>query len=66
MTYDVTKDFGGILNVCLGLSGEVGEFNDMIKNGFSMRKSLILLMQRKKPAISCGTWQCFASRLDGI
>lgn len=24
-------DFGGILNACLGLSGEVGEFNDMIK-----------------------------------
>lgn len=24
-------DVGGILNACLGLSGEVGEFNDMIK-----------------------------------
>ena len=24
-------DFGGILNACLGLSGEAGEFNDMIK-----------------------------------
>ena len=24
-------DLGGILNACLGLSGEVGEFNDMIK-----------------------------------
>ena len=24
-------DFGGILNACLGLSGEVGETNDMIK-----------------------------------
>lgn len=24
-------DIGGILNACLGLSGEVGEFNDMIK-----------------------------------
>lgn len=24
-------DFGGILNACLGLSGEIGEFNDMIK-----------------------------------
>lgn len=28
---DVSKDIGGILNACLGLSGEVGEFNDMIK-----------------------------------
>lgn len=25
------KDFGGVINACLGLSGEVGEFNDMIK-----------------------------------
>ncbi len=24
-------DLGGIFNACLGLSGEVGEFNDMIK-----------------------------------
>lgn len=24
-------DIGGIFNACLGLSGEVGEFNDMIK-----------------------------------
>lgn len=26
-----TEDLGGILNACLGLSGEVGEFNDMVK-----------------------------------
>ena len=25
------NDLGGVLNACLGLSGEVGEFNDMIK-----------------------------------
>ena len=25
------KDFGGVINACLGLSGEVGEFNDMVK-----------------------------------
>lgn len=24
-------DLGGIFNACLGLSGEVGEFNDMVK-----------------------------------
>ena len=24
-------DIGGVLNACLGLSGEVGEFNDMVK-----------------------------------
>lgn len=28
---EMTKDLGGIFNACLGLSGEVGEFNDMIK-----------------------------------
>lgn len=28
---DPTIDIGGILNGCLGLSGEVGEFNDMVK-----------------------------------
>lgn len=25
------EDFGGIINACLGLSGEVGELNDLIK-----------------------------------
>lgn len=25
------RDIGGIVNACLGLSGEVGEFNDMVK-----------------------------------
>ena len=28
---DPEVDMGGILNGCLGLSGEVGEFNDMVK-----------------------------------
>ena len=28
---EMTKDLGGIFNACLGLSGEVGELNDMIK-----------------------------------
>ena len=29
--HNLEIDTGGILNGCLGLSGEVGEFNDMIK-----------------------------------
>ena len=29
--HNLEIDMGGILNGCLGLSGEVGEFNDMIK-----------------------------------
>lgn len=33
-------DFGGILNACLGLSGEVGEFNDMIKKWVFHEKEL--------------------------
>lgn len=27
----ITKDLGGVFNACLGLAGEVGELNDMIK-----------------------------------
>ena len=37
---DVSKDIGGILNACLGLSGEVGEFNDMIKKWVFHEKPL--------------------------
>ena len=34
------KDLGGIVDACLGLSGEVGEFNDMIKKWIFHEKSL--------------------------
>lgn len=33
-------DVGGILNACLGLSGEVGEFNDIIKKWIFHEKEL--------------------------
>ena len=33
-------DLGGIFNSCLGLSGEVGEFNDMIKKWIFHEKQL--------------------------
>lgn len=33
-------DAGGILNACLGLSGEVGEFNDIIKKWIFHEKEL--------------------------
>ena len=39
-------DAGGILNACLGLSGEVGEFNDMIKKWIFHEKDLDELNQR--------------------
>lgn len=28
---NMTSDIGGVLNACLGLSGEVGELNDLVK-----------------------------------
>ena len=34
------KDIGGVFNACLGLSGEVGEFNDMIKKWVFHEKPL--------------------------
>lgn len=33
-------DYGGIMNSCLGLSGEVGELNDMIKKWIFHEKPL--------------------------
>lgn len=33
-------DIGGVINGCLGLSGEVGEFNDMIKKWIFHEKPL--------------------------
>nr|DAT24823.1 MAG TPA: NTP-PPase-like protein [Bacteriophage sp.] len=33
-------DFGGIFNACLGLSGEVGELNDMLKKWIFHEKQL--------------------------
>ena len=37
---DPRTDVGGILNGCLGLSGEVGEFNDMVKKWIFHEKPL--------------------------
>ena len=42
------KDFGGILNTCLGLSGEVGEFNDMIKKWVFHEKDLDIEHAKKE------------------
>lgn len=34
------RDLGGVLNACLGLAGEVGELNDMIKKWVFHEKEL--------------------------
>lgn len=38
--YPWDDDIGGILNGCLGLSGEVGEFNDMVKKWIFHEKDM--------------------------
>lgn len=37
---NIEYDVGGIFNACLGLSGEVGEFNDIIKKWVFHEKEL--------------------------
>ena len=46
-------DFGGILNACLGLSGEVGEFNDMIKKWIFHEKELDVEHAKKEAGDIC-------------
>lgn len=41
-------DYGGILNGCLGLSGEVGEFNDMIKKWIFHEKDINIEHAKKE------------------
>ena len=41
-------DLGGIFNACLGLSGEVGEFNDMIKKWIFHEKELDMEHAKKE------------------
>ena len=51
---DIRKaDFGGILNACLGLSGEVGEFNDMIKKWIFHEKELDIEHAKKEAGDIC-------------
>jgi NTP pyrophosphatase (non-canonical NTP hydrolase) len=43
-----TVDIGGILNASLGLSGEVGEFNDMVKKWVFHEKPIDIVHARKE------------------
>lgn len=60
------EEIGEVLNACLGLSGEVGEFNDMIKKWIFHEKDLDLEHLKKE----CGDimWyiamMCHAFRWD--
>ena len=46
-------DLGGIFNACLGLSGEVGEFNDMIKKWIFHEKQLDINHAKKETGDIC-------------
>lgn len=63
-------DIGGIFNACLGLSGEVGEFNDMVKKWVFHEKELDIDHAKKELgdiawylAIAC---ESFGWNLDEI
>ena len=63
-------DLGGILNACLGLSGEVGEFNDMIKKWIFHEKELDVEHAKKEAGDICWyiamLWESFGWNLDEI
>lgn len=46
-------DLGGIFNACLGLSGEVGEFNDIIKKWIFHEKQLNIDHAKKEAGDIC-------------
>ena len=46
--YKPIADIGGLFNGCLGLSGEVGEFNDMIKKWIFHEKPLDIEHAKKE------------------
>ena len=50
---DGDASIGGILNACLGLSGEVGEFNDMIKKWIFHEKDLDVEHAKKEAGDIC-------------
>ena len=47
-------DLGGLINGLFGLSGESGEFIDMIKNGFFTRRNWTRITQKRNWATLCG------------
>ena len=46
-------DLGGIFNACLGLSGEVGEFNDMVKKWVFHEQELDIDHAKKEAGDIC-------------
>lgn len=51
--YERHLDIGGIFNACLGLSGEVGEFNDMVKKWVFHEKELDINHAKKEAGDIC-------------
>ena len=47
------EDLGGIINACLGLSGEVGELNDMVKKWIFHEGNLDLIHLKKELCDVC-------------
>lgn len=47
------EDLGGIINACLGLSGEVGELNDMVKKWIFHEGDLDLIHLKKELGDVC-------------
>lgn len=45
---ETTVDMGGIFDACLGLSGEVGELNDMIKKWVFHEKPIDIMHAKKE------------------
>lgn len=56
------KDPGGLLNGCLGLSGEAGELNDLVKKWIFHKKPLDREHMKKKSVMFAGTLRIFAIR----
>ena len=46
--YKTVSDFGGIIDACLGMSGEVGEFNDIIKKWVFHEKPIDIAHAKKE------------------
>ena len=59
-------DLGGIINACLGLSGEVGELNDLIKKWIFHEREVDMEHLKKNVEIYSGMLPCYVILFNGI